>query len=92
MTGVGWKLRGNCTATDPDDMFVTGAKQQQAKQICRGCPVRMQCLAYALDRGDEWGVYGGMTSRERNIVLRQHPDVTSWRRLFIDAGWMEDVA
>jgi WhiB family redox-sensing transcriptional regulator len=42
----------------------------------------MECLADALDNRIEFGVWGGMTERERRALLRRHPSVTSWRRSF----------
>lgn len=65
-----------------DDMFVQGALQNEAKRICRRCPVKYECLADALDNRIEWGVWGGMTERERRAMLRRHPQVTSWRKMF----------
>ena len=47
-----------------------GAEQNKAKQLCAGCPVRTECLAEALDNQIEWGVWGGMTERERRALLR----------------------
>jgi WhiB family redox-sensing transcriptional regulator len=52
--------------------------------MCAGCPVRPDCLAEALDNRIEWGVWGGMTERERRLLLRQHPDVTNWKSLLVD--------
>ena len=43
--------------------------------------MRTECLAEALDNQIEWGVWGGMTERERRAMLRKRPNVTSWRRL-----------
>ncbi len=60
-----WTTRAACKGTDPDELFVQGAAQNRAKLICRGCPVRTECLADALDNGIEFGVWGGMTERER---------------------------
>ena len=48
-----------------------------------GCPVRFDCLAEALDNRIEWGVWGGMTERERRQLLRQRPDVASWRSVLV---------
>ena len=76
-----WTTRAACKGTDPDELFVQGAAQNRAKLICRGCPVRTECLADALDNGIEFGVWGGMTERERRALLRRRPDVTSWRDL-----------
>jgi WhiB family redox-sensing transcriptional regulator len=76
-----WASRARCHQSDPDDLFVTGAAQHRAKATCLGCPVRTECLAEALDNRLEWGVWGGMTERERRAVLRLRPNVVSWRRL-----------
>src|SRR6266849_3329802 len=76
-----WTTRAACKGTDPDELFVQGAAQNRAKLICRGCPVRTECLADALDNGIEFGVWGGMTERERRALLRRRPEVTSWRDL-----------
>src|SRR5499427_1893211 len=76
-----WTARAACKETDPDELFVQGAAQNRAKLICRGCVVRTECLADALDNRIEFGVWGGMTERERRALLRRRPDVTSWREL-----------
>ena len=51
-----------------------------------GCPVRGECLAEALDNRIEWGVWGGMTERERRALLRKRSDVQSWRRVLVGDG------
>ncbi len=76
-----WPAVAACRTTDPDALFVQGAAQNRAKTFCMGCPVRTECLADALDNGVEFGVWGGMTERERRALLRRRPTVTSWRRL-----------
>jgi WhiB family transcriptional regulator, redox-sensing transcriptional regulator len=76
-----WTARAACKGTDPDELFVQGAAQNRAKLICRGCMVRTECLADALDNRIEFGVWGGMTERERRALLRRRPDVSSWREL-----------
>jgi len=77
--------RALCHESDPDLLFQRGAAQNLAKLVCRSCPVRTECLADALDNRVEYGVWGGMTERERRALLRRRPDVTSWARLFSDA-------
>ena len=79
---IDWASAAACREGDPDALFVQGAEQNVAKKVCKGCPVRMECLADALDNQVEFGVWGGMTERERRALLRKHPDVTSWRRVF----------
>lgn len=73
-----WPTRARCVGTDPEALFVQGAAQHQAKKVCSGCPVRTQCLAEALDNRTEFGIWGGMTERERRALLRRNPDVPSW--------------
>ena len=80
-----WTSLAACNSADPDDLFVTGAAQNRAKVLCQRCPVRTECLADALDNRVEFGVWGGMTERERRALLRRRPDVASWKQLFIDA-------
>jgi WhiB family redox-sensing transcriptional regulator len=76
-----WAGAAACRSTRPDALFVKGAEQNRAKQLCASCPVRTECLAEALDNEIEWGVWGGMTERERRALLRRRPNVTSWRTL-----------
>jgi WhiB family transcriptional regulator, redox-sensing transcriptional regulator len=76
-----WAAQAACRSTDPDSLFVQGAAQNRAKAICVGCVVRTECLADALDNRVEFGVWGGMTERERRALLRRRPNVTSWRML-----------
>ena len=76
-----WASLAQCRQARPDELFVRGAAQNDAKRLCAGCPVRTECLAEALDNEIEWGVWGGLTERERRALLRQRPNVTSWRQL-----------
>lgn len=80
-----WVALAACREGDPDALFVTGAEQHQAKQVCIGCAANLECLADALDNQIEFGVWGGMTERERRALLRRRPDVTSWRDLLLAA-------
>ncbi len=76
-----WAASAACRASRPDALFVKGAEQNRAKQMCAACPVRAECLAEALDDRIEWGVWGGMTERERRALLRRRPNVSSWAGL-----------
>lgn len=84
-----WAGQGFCRDTDPDALFVKGAAQQIAKQVCVGCPVIAECLADALDNRMEYGVWGGLTERERRALLKRRPDIESWRAVFQDARMRE---
>lgn len=76
-----WSTAAACKQGSPDELFVKGAEQHKAKAVCGACPVRTECLAEALDNRIEWGVWGGLTERERRAILRKRPQVTSWRQL-----------
>src|SRR5579875_3773573 len=76
-----WTTRASCRKEQPDALFVQGAAQNRAKVVCHGCPVRTECLADALDNRTEFGVWGGLTERERRALLRRRPGVKSWRAL-----------
>jgi WhiB family redox-sensing transcriptional regulator len=80
-----WSRNAACKNTDPDLLFVQGAAQNRVKIICAGCNVRTECLADALDNEIEFGVWGGMTERERRALLRRRSNVTSWRELLMNA-------
>jgi WhiB family redox-sensing transcriptional regulator len=74
-----WASQARCSSQDPDALFVRGKAQHDAKAVCKACPVLAQCLAEALDNRTEFGVWGGMTERERRALLRRRPDITSWK-------------
>lgn len=84
-----WVLRALCRAVDPDVLFVSGAAQKKAALICRNCPVIVECAAEALDNRVEFGIWGGMTERERRALLKRHPEVVSWAEYLAD---QEDTA
>ena len=77
-----WVSKARCRSIDPDELFVGGAAQKKATAICRHCPVVAECLADALDNQIEFGVWGGMTERQRRALLKQHPEVVSWSEFF----------
>ncbi|MGA0077959.1 MAG: WhiB family transcriptional regulator [Candidatus Nanopelagicales bacterium] len=82
MLGEVWAETAACRQLkNPDDMFVQGAAQHRVKNLCNQCQVRNECLAEALDNQTEFGVWGGMTERERRILLRRRSDISSWKEL-----------
>ena len=76
-THTDWRHRAACRDEDPELFFPiseTGPAARQAteaKAVCARCPVREQCLRYALDNGLDHGVFGGTTERERRAVTRR---------------------
>ncbi|MCV7088505.1 WhiB family transcriptional regulator [Mycobacterium interjectum] len=77
-----WVTKALCRETDPDELFVRGAAQRRAAAICRHCPVMQECGAEALDNKVEFGIWGGMTERQRRALLKQHPEIVSWTDYF----------
>ncbi len=66
-----WQRKANCMGVDPDLFFPErGASTREAKEVCRGCVVREDCLEYALANGEKFGIWGGMSERERRRVRR----------------------
>ncbi|MFF3958494.1 WhiB family transcriptional regulator [Streptomyces sp. NPDC001890] len=80
-----WTEDAACRNFDPDELFSDSTRQKKAKAVCTGCPVRTECLAEALDNHLEWGVWGGMTERERRALLRRKPHVASWKSVLVAA-------
>jgi WhiB family transcriptional regulator, redox-sensing transcriptional regulator len=66
-----WQDSANCLGVDPDLFFPErGASTKEAKEVCRGCVVREECLEYALANGEKFGIWGGLSERERRRVRR----------------------
>src|ERR1700687_1996770 len=67
-----WQSRANCLGVDPDVFCPErGASTREAKEVCRGCVVREDCLEYALANGEKFGIWGGMSARERRRIRRR---------------------
>jgi WhiB family redox-sensing transcriptional regulator len=77
-----WASNGRCRGLDPEVMFADAAQQKEATTICRTCPVVARCLGESLDARQAFGVWGGMTERQRRQLLRHHSDVASWTDIF----------
>ena len=68
----GWQDQANCLGVDPDLFFPErGASTREAKEVCRGCVVREECLEFALQNGEKFGIWGGLSERERRRIRRQ---------------------
>ncbi|GGK61019.1 hypothetical protein Sme01_02620 [Sphaerisporangium melleum] len=68
-----WIDQALCGQVDPDLWYPedgNAAQAERAKQVCRHCPVRAECLAYALDACEEHGVWGGLGLKERRRLRR----------------------
>jgi WhiB family redox-sensing transcriptional regulator len=70
--GEGWRMSALCAETDPEAFFPDkGGSTREAKLVCRGCPVRGDCLEYALANEERFGIWGGLSERERRRVRQQ---------------------
>ena len=67
-----WVDQAACAGVDPDLFFPDrGASLADARRVCAGCPVRAECLEYALEAGEKFGVWGGTSEKERRAMRRQ---------------------
>lgn len=73
-----WATKALCANEEPDALFVQGAAQRQVRSRCFSCEVRLECLADALNSEANFGVWGGLTERERRAILRHMPHITDW--------------
>jgi WhiB family redox-sensing transcriptional regulator len=72
-----WQHRAACRDEDPELFFPIGnsgpalLKIEEAKSVCRQCPVREQCLQWALETGQDAGIWGGLSEDERRATKRR---------------------
>jgi len=69
---LGWQERALCAQTDPEAFFPEkGGSTREAKKVCLSCEVRAQCLEYALAHDERFGIWGGLSERERRRLKKQ---------------------
>ena len=67
-----WQERALCAQTDPEAFFPEkGGSTREAKRICMACAVRDECLEYALEHDERFGIWGGLSERERRRLKKQ---------------------
>ncbi len=72
-----WRDQALCRDTDPELFFPVGTtgtalvQIDRARQVCGECPVRIECLDFALDTNQDSGVWGGLSEEERRVIRRQ---------------------
>ena len=67
-----WQERALCAETDPEAFFPEkGGSTREAKKICTGCEVKAECLEYALANDERFGIWGGLSERERRRLRRR---------------------
>lgn len=69
---LAWHDLALCAETDPEAFFPEkGGSTREAKRVCRSCEVRAECLEYALEHDERFGIWGGMSERERRRLKRE---------------------
>lgn len=77
---LSWQDAANCKGANADLFFPErGASTRTAKAICRECEVRADCLEFAIVTGEKFGIWGGMSERERRRVRRERQVAASRR-------------
>jgi WhiB family redox-sensing transcriptional regulator len=78
---LAWQDLSNCRGADPDLFFPErGASTRTAKGICRECSVKNECLEFAIVSSEKFGIWGGMSERERRKIRRQRAVAAERRR------------
>jgi WhiB family transcriptional regulator, redox-sensing transcriptional regulator len=73
-----WRENALCAETDPEAFFPEkGGSTREAKRVCTGCEVRAECLEFALANDERFGIWGGLSERERRRVRLQRRDAIS---------------
>ena len=69
---LAWQSRALCAQTDPEAFFPEkGGSTREAKRVCLSCDVRVECLEYALAQDERFGIWGGLSERERRRLKRK---------------------
>jgi WhiB family transcriptional regulator, redox-sensing transcriptional regulator len=75
---LSWQDQALCAEVDPDLWFPEkGESNREAKSVCRSCEVRQLCLEFALNTGQRFGVWGGLSERELRRLRRAVPQASS---------------
>lgn len=70
---LAWQVDALCAQTDPEAFFPEkGGSTRDAKRICTSCEVRSQCLDYALANDERFGIWGGLSERERRKLRKKN--------------------
>jgi len=71
-SALAWQADALCAQTDPEAFFPEkGGSTRDAKKICETCEVRSECLEYALQNDERFGIWGGLSERERRKLRRR---------------------
>lgn len=69
-----WRDEALCAQTDPESFFPDkGGSTREAKELCALCPVQPECLEFAVAHDERFGVWGGLSERDRRRLARRPP-------------------
>ena len=72
---LAWQEQALCAQTDPEAFFPEKrGSTREAKRVCQNCEVRSECLDYALANDERFGIWGGMSERERRRYKKEHKE------------------
>ncbi|MGH2731307.1 MAG: WhiB family transcriptional regulator [Actinomycetota bacterium] len=67
-----WQVNARCTEVDPEIFFPErGGSSRAARAVCADCTVRLECLEYALNNKEQFGIWGGTSERERRRLRKE---------------------
>jgi len=90
VTEENWMQFAQCRGIDPDFFFPErGVSTKDAKAVCAECPVKEHCLEYAIAGRERFGIWGGLSERERRRIRKQRQMV---RRVASEGRWSESAS
>jgi WhiB family redox-sensing transcriptional regulator len=88
-----WMAEGLCAQTDPEAFFPDkGGSVRHGKRICDDCLVMAECLDYALEHDERFGIWGGLSERERRVLRKQRKRALTKQALTGEAPPVDPVS
>lgn len=89
---LGWQDRALCAVTDPEVFFPeSGGSTLKAKLVCQRCPVKVECLDYAINHNERFGIWGGLSERERRRLKTSQMVFTEQNRKFFGISYLKSL-
>lgn len=78
LEGPEWRL-ANCISVGTEAFYEDGDPSDVRRRVCDRCPIKRECLDYALETAERWGVWGGKSSRQRLALIRAQKNDPNWQ-------------